>query len=151
MIAHDILNERKRDAGTLLVVSDRTAHLEALAGVLEGNGEHVAVLTGKTSPKRREQIVKDLARGKVRILASTTSLIGEGFDCPGLATLFLCSPVKFSGRLIQVVGRILRPQDGKRPRMYDYVDCLVGVLKASAKARQKVYLAMSADMHTATS
>jgi hypothetical protein len=40
--------------------------------------------------------------------------------------------------LLQVVGRILRPQDGKTPRLYDYHDP-VGVLQASARTRASVY------------
>jgi superfamily II DNA or RNA helicase len=137
-IATDVLEELRTGSGTILLVSDRVSHLEAIASILEGEGKTVAVLTGQTPKKRREAIVDDLAQGKVKILASTTSLIGEGFDAPGLASLFLCTPIKFSGRLIQVVGRILRPKDGKRPRLYDYVD-KCGVLRASAKARARVY------------
>jgi superfamily II DNA or RNA helicase len=139
LIVRDVLEEADRTPGTLLIVSDRTEHLETLASILEGHGQTVSVLTGSTPKKRREAIVNDLAEGKVKALASTTSLIGEGFDSPGLASLFLATPVRFKGRLTQVVGRILRPQDGKRPRIIDFVDHLEPVLAASFRARQRVY------------
>jgi len=71
-------------------------------------------------------------------LFSTVQLIGEGFDCPGLDTLFLTTPIKFTGRLLQVVGRILRPAANKQPRVFDYVDP-VGVLKSSARARLRTF------------
>jgi superfamily II DNA or RNA helicase len=38
------------------------------------------------------------------------------------------------------MGRVLRPARGKKKaKIYDYVDVNVDVLRAAAKARQKVY------------
>jgi superfamily II DNA or RNA helicase len=75
---------------------------------------------------------------KIKILVATIQLIGEGFDAPGLASLFLATPIKFSGRVLQTIGRILRPEKGKKALVFDYLDP-VGVLEASAKARQRIY------------
>ena len=67
-------------------------------------------------------------------------LIGEGFDCKDLTTLFLSTPVRFSGRVVQYLGRILRPAPGKdRARVFDYVDVHVPPLIKAARARKKVY------------
>jgi superfamily II DNA or RNA helicase len=83
--------------------------------------------------------VERLNAGKVKVLIATGQLIGEGFDCKELSTLFMATPIKFDGRLIQYMGRILRAAPGKRmARVYDYVDNHVGVLRAAA-ARQRVY------------
>uniref|UniRef100_UPI00356197F7 DEAD/DEAH box helicase n=1 Tax=Desulfosarcina sp. TaxID=2027861 RepID=UPI00356197F7 len=79
-------------------------------------------------------------KGRVNVLIATGQLIGEGFDCPDLSTLFMATPVRFSGRVMQYLGRILRPAQGKmRARVYDYVDERVAPLVAAAKARQRVY------------
>lgn len=51
----------------------------------------------------------------------------------------LGTPIKFKGRLLQVVGRILRPGDGKRPIVFDYVDSHVDVLKSQAKSRERAF------------
>lgn len=139
LIAADIHRELSRGAGTVLVVSDRVAHLEALSACLSRREEDMVLLTGATPKKQRKAIVERLACGDMRVLGSTVQLIGEGFDAPGLSSLFLATPIKFSGRVLQVVGRVLRPKDGKTPRIYDYQDNHVGVLKASAKARQRVF------------
>ncbi|SMF19738.1 DEAD/DEAH box helicase [Desulfovibrio gilichinskyi] len=139
LIAGCVQGELEQNSGTLLLVADRTAHLFALAEILEEQGVDVAVLTGKTPTAERELLVEDLNAGKIKVLASTASLIGEGFDCPGLSTLFLCSPIKSKGRLVQIIGRILRPADGKRPRLYDFIDIKVGVLENSAGIRQRIY------------
>jgi superfamily II DNA or RNA helicase len=54
--------------------------------------------------------------------------------------LFMATPIRFSGRVMQYLGRILRPARGKaRARVYDYVDERVAPLAAAAKARQRVY------------
>ena len=137
-IADDILDEIARGSGTALVVSDRVAHLEGLSACLSRREENMVLLTGSTPKKQREAIVERLAHGDVRILGSTVQLIGEGFDAPGLSSLFLATPIKFKGRVLQVVGRVLRPKDGKTPRIYDYQDNHVGVLRASAQSRAKI-------------
>jgi superfamily II DNA or RNA helicase len=49
--------------------------------------------------------------------------------------------VRFSGRVVQYLGRVLRPAPGKtRARVFDYVDAAVAPLAAAARARQRVYL-----------
>jgi superfamily II DNA or RNA helicase len=144
LIVSTVLQEIKRQDGILLLLSDRTAHLEVLAAMLAEHGQEVAILTGSTPKKEREQIVCNLAEGKVKILASTMALLAEGFDCTGLSSLFLCSPVKFKGRLLQVAGRVMRPQECKQPRIIDFVDCEEPVLAASFKARQRVYREIAA-------
>ena len=73
-------------------------------------------------------------------MIATGQLIGEGFDCKELSTLFLATPIKFDGRLTQYLGRVLRPAPGKdKAKVYDYCDVHVGVLAASARSRQQVY------------
>jgi superfamily II DNA or RNA helicase len=69
---------------------------------------------------------------------ATLQLISEGFDCSNLSSLFLTTPITFEGRLLQVIGRIMRPAENKTPCVYDYVDDQVSALRRSAAARQKV-------------
>ncbi len=142
-IATDILTEAEQAEGTILVVSDRVDHCHSLADLLaEQNGDmnlQIAVLTGKTPAEERNSIVESLQKGEINVLFSTIQLIGEGFDCPGLRSLFLTTPIKFTGRLKQVVGRILRPSKGKKPRVYDYLD-KSSLLRKSALSRKKYFM-----------
>lgn len=139
LIVEDIIKESRGGAGTVLVVSDRVAHCEKLAALLADRNIQAAVLTGRLRSEERSALVDAIQNGGVNILISTMQLIGEGFDCPGLRSLFLTTPIKFTGRLLQVVGRILRPgEEGKSPRVFDYVDP-VGVLKSSARNRSLAY------------
>lgn len=138
-IVNDVVHETKSADGVILVVSDRIEHCEELAAMLRNAGINAVALTGKTPADERTSVVESLQQGGVKVLVSTVQLIGEGFDCRGLETLFLTTPIKFTGRLLQVVGRILRPAAGKQPRVYDYVDP-VGILKSSAQSRKMTYL-----------
>lgn len=125
--------------GTILVVSDRVAHCEILAERLRAEDINTTVLTGLMSAEKRTQTVKEVLDGKVQVLISTLQLIGEGFDCTGLTTLVLATPIKFEGRLLQVVGRIMRPSDGKKARVIDFVDSCIPILRKSAEARLRVF------------
>jgi hypothetical protein len=104
-----------------------------------GRGVHILV-KGKLPPGPRRKVVEALNGGGVKVLVATGQLIGEGFDCRKLSTLFLTTPIKFNGRLLQYLGRVLRPAPGKgKARVYDYLDIQVGVLENAARARARVY------------
>jgi superfamily II DNA or RNA helicase len=140
LIAGDILKEASNGGGVCLVLSDRKEHCRDLHDILSKQGMNADILTGATANKERKAIVERLNAGKVKVLIATGQLIGEGFDCKGLSTLFMATPIKFDGRVIQYVGRVLRAAPGKRQaKIYDYIDNNIGVLAASARARQKVY------------
>jgi len=140
LICRGIIDEASNGSGIILALSDRKSHCEALAAILRRNGISPDVLTGDTANGERKAIVDRLNAGKVKVLIATGQLIGEGFDCQGLSTLFLTTPIKFSGRVIQYLGRVLRPAPGKdSATVYDYIDKNVGVLCASARARRQVY------------
>ncbi len=142
-IVTDILRTVKEPlCGTSLVVSDRVSHCEIFARLLHERGVKVEILTGQISAERRAEIVAAVQQGRVQVLVATLQLISEGFDCPGLSTLFLTTPITFEGRLLQVIGRIMRPAANKRARVFDYVDEAVSTLNRSANIRHKVFLEM---------
>jgi len=138
-IAADIAAEARQARGTILVVSDRVAHCEQLAALLAEHGIEPAILTGRLPAEARSRVVEEVRQGRVKVLIATLQLVGEGFDVTGLTTLFLTTPIKFSGRLRQVIGRILRPAEGKQPKVVDYADQHIGVLRKSAQARLRTY------------
>ncbi len=137
LISSDVIKESKR-GGICLVVSDRVDHCLRLAELIREQGGEPAVLTGRTNAFRRNEIVEALQDNQIKILIATVQLIGEGFDAPGLSSLFLATPIKFSGRVLQTVGRVMRPAKNKKALVYDYLDP-VGVLEASARVRQRIY------------
>jgi superfamily II DNA or RNA helicase len=126
------------DSGTSLVVSDRLSHCRFFVEKLKLRGVKVELLCGQLAPEARSAIVESVLSGEVEVLVATLQLISEGFDCPGLSTLFLTTPISFEGRLLQVIGRIMRPAENKRARVFDYIDENVPALLRSAKARSLV-------------
>jgi superfamily II DNA or RNA helicase len=140
LIADDVAREAGNGGGVCLVLSDRKAHCEALVVALETRGVTAAILTGDLPTAKRQEVVAALNAGRVKVLVATGQLIGEGFDCRELSTLFLATPIKFNGRLIQYLGRVLRPAPGKdRATVFDYLDIQVGVLENAARERERVY------------
>ena len=141
LIASDIFNETKKNRGVCLVLSDRKTHCENLRFILQHRFKTSSdVLTGDLTGKDRRDIIEKLNEGKVTILIATGQLVGEGFDCKDLTTLFLATPIRFSGRVLQYLGRVLRSAPGKKKaRVYDYIDGKVDILRSAAKARERVY------------
>lgn len=130
----------------VLVLTERTEHLEALRVVLDGH--HVApfVLHGRMSRKQRRALMSELealAPDAPRILLATGKLVGEGFDHPPLDTLVLAMPVSWKGTLQQYAGRLHREQFGKvSVRIIDFVDTGHPALVRMWSKRQRGYRAM---------
>ncbi|MGD8846503.1 MAG: DEAD/DEAH box helicase [Desulfobacteraceae bacterium] len=145
LIAADIASEIETGPadGLCLVLSDRKRHCETLRTILKHKHHlEAGLITGDVGMAQRQQVLQQLNRAQFRVLIATGQLVGEGFDHPGLTSLFLTTPIRFSGRVIQYLGRVLRPVEGiEKARIFDYVDIHVQPLAAAAKARQSVYCA----------
>jgi superfamily II DNA or RNA helicase len=141
LIAADVAAETEHHRGVCLVLSDRKKHCETLRALLTYRHKvAVELLTGDLNMQQRQEVVQRIRQGHARVLIATGQLIGEGFDCRDLTTLFLATPVRFSGRVIQYLGRILRPAPGKSlARVFDYVDIHIQPLVTAANARKRVY------------
>ncbi|MBT8367984.1 MAG: ATP-dependent helicase, partial [Deltaproteobacteria bacterium] len=141
LIAGDVARETVSSAGICLVLSDRKAHCENLRALLKFRFKVESdLLTGDLNMEERQKVIERLNQERVKVVVATGQLIGEGFDCRNLSTLFLATPIRFSGRVLQYLGRVLRPAPGKKTaRVFDYVDIHVDTLTKAAMARQKVY------------
>ena len=141
LIASDVACETERKAGICLVLSDRKAHCENIRALLKYRYKiDSELLTGDLNMDERRNVIERLNQSEADVVIATGQLVGEGFDCRNLSTLFLATPIRFSGRVIQYLGRVLRPAPGKNvARVFDYVDIHVDTLTKAAMARQRVY------------
>lgn len=80
----------------VLVLTERTEHLDAIKTALVGKVPAPFVLHGRMSKKQRALLITEinaLPLDAPRILLATGKLVGEGFDHPPLDTLVLAMPV----------------------------------------------------------
>ena len=129
-----------------LVLTQWTGHLEHLAELLRERGRDPVVLRGGMGAKARVAALSRLdpqAAPAPLLVVATGSYIGEGFDCPVLDALFLTAPIAFKGRLVQYVGRIMRPYPDKTTaEVHDYHDMVTGVLASSLSKRASGYTSL---------
>jgi superfamily II DNA or RNA helicase len=130
----------------VLVLTERTAHLDAIRYALNGQTPPPLVLHGRMSRKQRGVLIAELEAlpaDAPRILLATGKLIGEGFDHPALDTLVLAMPVSWKGTLQQYAGRLHREYSGKTDvRIIDFVDTGHPALLRMWERRQRGYRAM---------
>jgi superfamily II DNA or RNA helicase len=130
----------------VLVLTERTDHLDAINAQLLALGLQPFVLHGRQSKKHRAALMHEIAQlppDAPRILLATGRLIGEGFDHPPLDTLVLAMPVSWKGTLQQYVGRLHREHASKTDvRVFDFVDAGHPALVRMWKKRQQGYKAM---------
>ena len=135
-----------------LVLTQWTEHLSSVVSALNSRGMTPLVLQGGLGKKARAKVMAELDDASKRgglVLAATGSFLGEGFDCPPLDTVFMAFPIAFRGRVVQYVGRILRPLDGKSSvEVHDYVDAKSPVLARMHRKRLPGYAALGFDVGT---
>jgi len=144
-VVQDVLDAGGRGRHCL-VLTQWTSHLERLTAELTERGRPPVVLRGGIGVKQRAAALAQLAHptsDAPLLVVATGPFVGEGFDCPALDALFLAAPIAFKGRLVQYVGRILRPYPGKMTaEVHDYHDVLEGVLASSLSKRALGYISL---------
>jgi superfamily II DNA or RNA helicase len=130
----------------VLVLTERTEHLDAIQSALDGQAPAPFVLHGRMSRKQRAALIAELNAlppDAPRILLATGKLVGEGFDHPPLDTLVLAMPISWKGTLQQYAGRLHRGHASKTDvRIIDFVDTGHPALLRMWDKRQRGYRAM---------
>lgn len=134
----------------ILVLTERTDHLNAITAALHGNVPTAFVLHGRMSKKQRAASIAELGElppDAPRVLLATGKLVGEGFDHPPLDTLILAMPVSWKGTLQQYAGRLHREHASKSDvRVIDFVDTRHPALLRMWGKRQRGYRTMGYRM-----
>jgi DNA repair protein RadD len=92
-------------------------HSVAIRDQFIANGVRAEHLEAGTPLAEREAILERLHTGGVEVVCNF-GILTEGFDCPPVGCLILARPTKQLGLYRQMVGRGLRPYEGKS-------DCIV--------------------------
>ena len=130
----------------VLVLTERTEHVNAIAKALGELVQAPFVLHGRMSKKQRATVIEQLSklpREAPRVLVATGKLVGEGFDHPALDTMVLAMPISWRGTLQQYAGRLHREHTTKSDvRIIDFVDAGHPALLRMWDKRQRGYRAM---------
>ena len=135
-IAKDILRSEKiikdikkeYDNGkNILVLTERLEHLDYIYDKLSKYTNNIFKYYGgigkKVLKKYKELNDEITLNNSNKIIISTGSYIGEGFDDDKLDVLFLTMPISGKTRVIQYAGRLHRKNENKKEILiYDYVD-----------------------------
>jgi len=108
-VVGDVVEQWQRHAQGLrtVVFCASVEHAKRTAEAFRGAGESVELLTGKTSDKRRQEIVRRLR--KEPLILVNCDVLTEGFDEPLIGAVVVAKPTMSLGRWIQMAGRGLRP------------------------------------------
>jgi superfamily II DNA or RNA helicase len=96
------------------------AHAESVAALFQSAGIAAASIDGSMNTVQRRRLLADLGTGRLKVLTSC-ALIGEGVDVPSVGGCILLRPTASVGLHLQMIGRCLRPQPGKRAVVLDHV------------------------------
>ena len=125
-----IANIAQEQTAPTLVLTDRTAHAEELAGMIPG----ATLLHGGL--KKADRVAGFDAMETAQVVVGTTNLLGEGLDIKRLSVLILATPQSSRNRLLQSVGRVIRACDGKESALViDIIDSNNFALSSSKKRR----------------
>jgi superfamily II DNA or RNA helicase len=141
-----------QEGRNVLLLSERTNHITAIASALEPQVNALFVLHGRLGPRKRYATLaalEALPPDTPRIVVATGRLVGEGFDHPPLDTLLLAMPVSWRGTLQQYAGRLHRQQAGKTSvRIIDWLDLGHPITQRMWERRLRGYKGMGYELKT---
>jgi len=95
---------------SVLLVSDRVEFLQTCADLI---GDDAVCITGNIGHADREELMEQIGCGSKKVLCGTQSMFSEGISINRLSCLILGTPLNNDPLLIQLIGRVIREQDGK--------------------------------------
>lgn len=100
------------DRSTIVFCCSRE-HADQVAAQFTAVGISAMNVDGSMSTTDRRDRINDFRAGKIRVLTNV-DLLTTGFDCPQISCEVLLRPTKSLALYLQMIGRVLRPFNGKR-------------------------------------
>jgi len=104
---------KELDKYPALVIVRRISIAKKLSELMNQNGIIADWVSSKSTLEERMQKIEALKNGKLQVLIST-SLADEGLDIPNLALVVLLTQGKSRIKLVQRIGRVMRPAINKQ-------------------------------------
>lgn len=99
----------------ILVFTKFVEEAEYLVGAL---GERATIVSGATPKRQREEILERFKAGDIKVVANV-GVLTTGFDYPALDTVVIARPTMSLALYYQMVGRAIRPYEGKQAWIVD--------------------------------
>jgi superfamily II DNA or RNA helicase len=96
---------------SVLIVADRVEFLEK---VKEYVGETCLLVTGETDFEARQRAKEQILNREKMCIAGSRQIFAEGISINILSCVILAVPMSNDSLLEQIVGRIMRPHEGKQ-------------------------------------
>jgi len=132
-----ILNLAWKANAPALILTDRVEHAEILSKMLKDKNIDHALAHGKLKPNERLEAMAKIKSAQITI--GTTGLLGEGLDVSGWGVLIMASPISSEIKLMQAIGRIVRPSEGKTEGIVCDLKDDCGFAGSSFKKRFEIY------------
>lgn len=124
----DLLVTHKNDRMLIFTQDNATAYAIARRFL-------VAVITHQTKVTERSEILQRLASGQYNAVV-TSKVLNEGVDVPEANVAVVISGSGSVREHVQRLGRILRPREGKRARLYEIVSADTAETGTSERRRE---------------
>lgn len=95
-----------------VVFAVNVEHSQAIATRYNQSGITAYHLDGNTPSEERREVLEKFRQGEIKVI-SNCQLFDEGLDIPALEAVQIAKPTKSLSRWLQMVGRSLRPAEGK--------------------------------------
>ena len=127
----------------VLVVADRVDLLKTCA---ELSGDKALVITGEVPHTERPKMMNRIYDDK-DILYGTQSIFSEGISLNCLSCLLLATPVNNEPLLTQLIGRIIRREEGKKTPVVIDINLLGKTARRQANNRLGYYMKQGYDIN----
>ena len=121
----------------VLVVSDRVHFLRSCAELV---GENSVCVTGEVPHEERQKLLDEINYGNKNVLFGTQAIFSEGISVNSLSVLILGTPINNEPLLTQLVGRVIREQEGKRDPIVVDIHLKGETAKRQASNRMGYYM-----------
>jgi superfamily II DNA or RNA helicase len=113
-LAGDLIETYQQHASLkrCLVFAINVEHSIAICDRYNQAGIRAAHLDGESHPNERKKVLEQFRLGEIKVLTNC-QLFDEGLDIPALEAVQIARPTQSLSRWLQMVGRVLRPFEGK--------------------------------------
>lgn len=141
LVLKDILQETADPKVRAFVVSERVSHLQHLGELLDENYKKSKLITSRISERKRNEISQEFNQGKLQVVLTTLKGLSN-IEVEGANRFFVVTPLNITEHFAQIISTLLKGDQDKQAKIFDYLDSQINVLKASFARRLKFYKMM---------